>query len=140
MMLGGAITNALAFTGSNFLFSQMASSEERARHDRALEKLQHDRDAWNEARLQRIDYINQKLKDQGHAEQTFKNADEAMRQLYLLTGERLDDLPPEPHLYDMGPDGPVYLDEDQKAALEKGELAIISVGMIGTGLLVWHFV
>ena len=25
MMIGGALTNALAFTGSNFLFSQMSS-------------------------------------------------------------------------------------------------------------------
>ena len=27
LMVGGAITNALAFSGSNFLFSQMSSAE-----------------------------------------------------------------------------------------------------------------
>ena len=62
LMVGGAITNALAFSGSNFLFSQMSGAEERKRHNLAMEKLQHERDTWNEERLQRIDYINEELK------------------------------------------------------------------------------
>ena len=48
LMVGGAITNALAFSGSNFLFSQMSGAEERKRHNLAIEKLQHERDTWNE--------------------------------------------------------------------------------------------
>ena len=62
LMVGGAITNALAFSGNNFLFSQMSGAEERKRHNLAMEKLQHERDTWNEERLQRIDYINEELK------------------------------------------------------------------------------
>ena len=62
LMVGGAITNALAFSGSNFLFSQMSGAEERKRHNLAMEKLQHQHDTWNEERLERIDYINEKLK------------------------------------------------------------------------------
>ena len=62
MMVGGALVNALAFTGSNYLFSSLSSSEERKRHNLATEKLQHDRDIWNQERLQRIDYINNQLK------------------------------------------------------------------------------
>ena len=62
LMVGGAITNALAFSGSNFLFSQMSGAEERKRHNLAMEKLQHERDTWNEERLERIDYINEELK------------------------------------------------------------------------------
>ena len=68
MMVGGALTNALAFSGSNFLFSQLSGSEKRKRHNLAMEKLQHERDLWNEQRLECIDFINQKLKEQGHAE------------------------------------------------------------------------
>ena len=64
LMVGGAITNALAFSGSNFLFSQMSGAEERKRHNLAMEKLQHERDTWNEERLERIDYINEELKKQ----------------------------------------------------------------------------
>ena len=37
LMVGGAITNALAFSGSNFLFSQMSGAEERKRHNLAME-------------------------------------------------------------------------------------------------------
>ena len=35
MMVGGALVNALAFTGSNYLFSSLSSSEERKRHNLA---------------------------------------------------------------------------------------------------------
>ena len=62
LMVGGAITNALAFSGGNFLFSQMSGAEERKRHNLAMENLQHERDTWNEERLERIDYINEELK------------------------------------------------------------------------------
>ena len=33
LMVGGAITNALAFSGFYFLFSQMSGAEERKRHN-----------------------------------------------------------------------------------------------------------
>ena len=41
MMLGGAIANALAFTGSSFLLSSLSKDsidKERKRHDLAIEK------------------------------------------------------------------------------------------------------
>ena len=38
LMVGGAITNALAFSGNNFLFSHMSGAEERKRHNLAMEK------------------------------------------------------------------------------------------------------
>ena len=128
MVVGGAVVNALAFSGSNFLFSSLSSSAERKRHNLALEKLQHDRDSWNQARLQRIDYINEQLKKQDHAEKTFQNVDDAMHQYYNLTGVILDPLPPEPQLYD-------YLDEDQAEKIQNGELALLGLGLLGTGVV-----
>ena len=125
--------NALAFSGSNYLFSTLSSSAERKRHDLALEQLQHDRDSWNQARLQRIDYINTQLKKQDHAERTFADVDDAMRQYYNLTGVLLDPLPPEPHLYN-------YLDEGQTESIKNGELALVGVGMLATGVLAYNFV
>jgi hypothetical protein len=135
MMIGGALTNALAFSGSNFLFSQMSGAEERKRHNIAMEKLQHERDTWNEQRLERIDYVNQKLKEQGHAERTFKNVDEAMQQYYLLTGESLQmqQMQPEPQLSD-------FLDEEQNTALQTGEIAIVVAGVLITGYLTYRFI
>ena len=48
--IGGAVVNALAFSGSNYVFSRLTDhdDEERKRHDLALEKLQRARDQWNE--------------------------------------------------------------------------------------------
>ena len=132
MMVGGALTNALAFTGSNFLISSMASSAERKRHDLALEQLQRDRDEWNQARLQRIDFINEQLKKQDHSERTFEDVDEAMRQYYNITGIRLDALPEEPQLKD-------YLDEDQTESIEKIEIGVALVGTLGVGYLAYRY-
>ena len=44
--IGGALVNALAFSGTNFVFSKLADQgdEERKRHDLALERLQRARD------------------------------------------------------------------------------------------------
>ena len=43
MMAGGAIVNALAFSGSSFLFSKLSKNdEERVRHDKAVDKMQKD--------------------------------------------------------------------------------------------------
>ena len=132
MLAGGAVLNAFAFSGSNYLFSKLTSSAERKRHDLALEKLQHDRDSWNQARLQRIDYINEQLKKRDHAEKTFQNVDDAMYQYYNLTGVIMDPLPPEPQLYD-------YLDEDQAKNIQNGELTLLGLGMIGTGILAYNY-
>jgi hypothetical protein len=137
MMVGGALTNALAFSGSSFLFSQMSGDQERKRHNLATERLQHDRDKWNEARLKNIDYINQKLADEGHAHRTFQSVDQAMQEYYLLTGDPLPagfgEMPPEPQIED-------YLDEDQQKSLQMGELAIIGAGMLLTGYLTYRYI
>ena len=43
MLIGGALANALAFTGSSYLFSRLSKDsidKERKRHDLVVEKLQ----------------------------------------------------------------------------------------------------
>ena len=43
ILVGGALVNALTFSGSNYLFSMLRNSgvdEERKRHDMAVEQLQ----------------------------------------------------------------------------------------------------
>ena len=50
MLVGGALVNALAFSGSNYLFSKLKNSnidEERKRHDEAVEQLQAAHIAWS---------------------------------------------------------------------------------------------
>ena len=59
MMIGGAVVNALDFTGGNFLFSKLGKTqdaeEERERHDRAVEQLEAAQAAWSQKRMQRQD-------------------------------------------------------------------------------------
>ena len=133
LMVGGAITNALAFSGSNFLFSQMSGAAERKRHNLAMENLQHERDTWNEERLERIDYINEELKKRGHAAKTFQNVDQAMQQYYFLTGTVLPPLSSEPQLED-------FLDDDQRLAIQRGELTLITIGILTTAYLTYKFI
>ena len=48
-LIGGVLVNALAFTGSNFLFSTLSKEsidKERKRHDKAIEDLQKAQIEW----------------------------------------------------------------------------------------------
>ena len=136
MMIGGALTNALAFTGSNYLFSHMGSNsdEEKKRHDKAMEQLESAQADWNKKRIQRLDYINEEMKKEHHAVQTFDDVDQAMKQYYYITGKKLPDnlstpLPPKPTLSDF-----YTPSEDQK----NREIAFVVGGMALTGFVAWE--
>ena len=136
MMIGGALTNALAFTGSNYLFSHMGSNsdEEKKRHDKAMEQLESAQADWNKKRIQRLDYINEEMKKEHHAVQTFDDVDQAMKQYYYITGKQLPDnlstpLPPKPTLSDF-----YTPSEDQK----NREIAFVVGGMALTGFVAWE--
>ena len=93
MLVGGAMVNALAFSGSNYLFSMLRSSdlnEERKRHDQAVEQLQAAQAKWSRKRTERLDWISEDLRRQGHAVQTFRDVDDAMREYSRVTGTKLD--------------------------------------------------
>jgi len=52
-LLGGAIANALAFTGSSYLFHSLSKDsidKERKRHDLAIEQLQKAQISWQKKR------------------------------------------------------------------------------------------
>ena len=103
MLVGGAMVNALAFSGSNYLFLMLRSSdlnEERKRHDKAVEQLQAAQAKWSRKRTERLDLISEDLRRQGHAVQTFRDVDDAMREYWRVTGTKLDPLGPEPKLLD----------------------------------------
>ena len=61
MLIGGTLANALAFTGSSYLFSKLSKDSidaERKRHDLVIEQLQKAQIEWAQSRQQRIDFIN----------------------------------------------------------------------------------
>ena len=88
--IGGAVVNALTFSGTNFVFSRLTDhgAEERKRHDLALEKLQKARDEWNRDRMKRLDLINKRLRERNEARAYIKNVDEAMLEYYRVFAKK----------------------------------------------------
>ena len=119
--VGGAVVNALAFSGNNFFFSRLTDhgAEERKRHDLALEKLQRARDEWNRDRMKRLDFMNKRLPERNEARAYIKNVDEAMLEYYRVFPKKIKPLPPEPELSDF-----YHPSEVQK----NGELLFVAVG------------
>ena len=65
MLIGGVLANALAFTGSSYLFHRLSADSidaERACHDVAIEKFQAAQIEWAHKRQQRIAFINNQLR------------------------------------------------------------------------------
>ena len=132
MLLGGAAVNALAFSGSNYLFSLLRSSgldEERKRHDKAVEQLQAAQAEWSRRRTQRLDWINEELRRQSHSVQTFRDVDTAIREYAHVTGKNLSPLDPEPQLSDF-----YTPSNDQKDR----EIAFVVLGMAATGVVAYQ--
>ena len=96
-LIGGALVNALAFTGSNYLFSSLSKEsidKERKRHDKAIEDLQRAQIEWAKKRQEPLDYINDQIMKQRKAEKRFADLNSAMQQYFVVTGRRLEPLPP----------------------------------------------
>ena len=103
ILIGGALANALAFTGSSYLFHRLSADNidaERKRHDAAIEALQKAQVEWAHKRQERIDYINNQLKLERKAETKFTELNEAMREYHEVFGHELPPLPREPVLSD----------------------------------------
>ena len=82
--VGGAVVNALAFSGTNFVFSRLKDhgKKERERHDLAVAKLQKAKDEWNKDQMKRLDFINKRLSERNEARANINNVDEAMLEYY----------------------------------------------------------
>ena len=126
MMIGGAVVNALAFTGSNFLFS--SNHEEQKRHDKAVEELQEAQAKWSHKRTQRIDWINEELRRRGIAMNNFRDVDAAMYQYSLLTKQNLPRLEKQPVISDF------YVPSESQ---KDREIAFIILGMSILGVVVY---
>ena len=63
--------------GTNLAFSMLTDhgAKERKRHYLALEKLQKERDKWNEDRMKRLDFINKRLREKNDAKAYISKVD-----------------------------------------------------------------
>ena len=137
MLIGGALANALAFTGSSYLFHRLSAGNidaERKRHDAAIEALREARIEWTHKRQQRIDFINNQLRLERKAETKFTELNEAMREYHEVFGHEVSGaLPPlsrELVLSDF------YTPTDEQ---HYRELGFIALSMIGIGGVLYYF-
>ena len=133
MLIGGALANALAFSGSSFLFSSLSKNKidaERKRHDKAIEDMQKAQIEWSQKRQEHIDFINNEITKENKAEKRFNDLADAMQQYYIVTGKRLPKLPPKPVLSDF------YIPSDDH---KDRELAFIALSMIGVGVVLYYY-
>ena len=96
MLIGGALANALAFTGSSYLFHRLSKDSidaKRKRYDSAIEKLQKSQIKWAHRWQQRIDFINNQLRLERKAETKFTELNDAMREYHEVFGHKLPPLP-----------------------------------------------
>ena len=102
-LIGGALVNALAFTGSNYLFSSLSKEsidKERKRHDKAIKDLQRAQIEWAKKRQGQLDYINNEIGKEHAAEKRFMDLNSAMQQYFIVPGRQLEPLPPKSVLSD----------------------------------------
>ena len=124
IMLGGAVLNATAFIGGNYLAKVISGSSsadlqlERERHDKAMEKYQKDYAADQEKRMALIDFINRRKDDKNQASENISKTDKALR-LYNQMGN-----PPRFSDY-------YRPNSDQKT----GEMVYVSGGMLALGYI-----
>ena len=132
MLIGGALANALAFTGSSYLFHRLSADNidaERKRYDAAIEALQKAQIEWNRKCQQRIDFINNQLRLERKAETKFTELNDTMRECHEVFGHELP-LPREPVLSDF------YTPSDEQ---HYRELEFIALRMIGIGGVLYYF-
>ena len=133
MLIGGALANALAFTGSSYLFHRLSADNidaERKRHDLAIEALQKAQIDWAHKLQQRINFINNQLRLKHAAETKFTELNDAMREYHEVFGHELPPLPRDPVLSDF------YTPTDEQ---HYRELGFIVSSMIGIRGVLYYF-
>lgn len=98
-LIGGAITNAVAFSGSNYLFSLFHNREadqERIRHDKAIEKYQQHHNEWIESRQKKIDFINDRQNQARYGLIAMDSADDSLKLYHEIFGGKVM---PEPQFH-----------------------------------------
>ena len=135
-MIGGAVLNAAAFTGGNYLARYIAGDngkaalEEKTRHDKALEAYNMATEKYTQERTQLLDWIETNREIKAQADQNFTNTDYAFK-LYNQAhpGYKLS-LPTKPKFSD------IY----QPSELQKqGELLFVGGGALALGFAAFRF-
>ena len=85
--------------------------------------------SWSRTRTERLDFINEELRRQGHAVKTFRDVDAAMQKYAQVTRHNLAPLGPEPQFSDF-----YHPSNGQKDR----EIAFVILGMAATGVVAYR--
>ena len=136
MMIGGAVLNATAFTGGNYLAKFLAGDnskaalDEKTRHDKALEAYQSAVAKYSHERTQLLDWINTNEEIKEHADKNFTNTDYAFKLYNQNHPDQRLTVPKRPNFSDM------Y----QPSELQKqGELLFVGGGALALGYTAFRF-
>ena len=134
IMIGGAVLNAAAFTGGNYLAKYIAGDSgqaalaEKTRHDKALESYNTAMEKYTEERTQLLDWIETNREIKAQADQNFTNTDYAFK-LYNQA---------HPDYKLTQPTKPIF--SYQPSELQKqGELLFVGGGALALGYAAFRF-
>ena len=135
-MIGGAVLNAAAFTGGNYLAKYIAGNSGQAalakktRHHKALEAYQAAMEKYTRERTQLLYWIEANGEIKAQANQNFMNTDYAFK----LYNQAHPDYKLTLHT------APKFADMYQPSELQKqGELFFVSGGMLALGYVAFGF-
>ena len=130
IMFGGAVFNAAAFIGGNYLARHLTGGdkalEETIRHNRALEAYQAAHAKYMRDRTKLLDWIATNMKMKEQAEHDFKDTDYAFKLYNQAHPDRPMIPPKEPQFSEF-----YQPSEEQK----QGELLFVGAGALGLGPL-----
>jgi len=133
VIVGAAIINAIAFTAGNALYDKYGrndGSEERFRHDKAVEDLQKASTEWNQKRLDTLDFINNRIRDRSEARNVFDDVDKALEFYNETHPDAQLEIPAKPAFNDF------YKPADEQKYYE---LFVVSALGCATGYVAYRF-
>ena len=136
MIIGGAVLNAAAFTGGNYLAKYIAGDSgqaalaEKTWHDKAIEAYDAAMDKYNRERTQLLDWVETNREIKAQANQNFTNTDYAFKLYNQAHPDYKLSMPTEPKFSEM------Y----QPSELQKqGELLFVGGGALALGYAAFRF-
>jgi len=136
MMISGAVLNAEAFTGGNYLVkylsgdSGQAALAEKTRHDKALEAYEAAQARYSQERTKLLDWIETNRENKAQAKQNFTNTDYAFKLYNQAHPDRKMTLSKDPKFSDS---------YQPSAAQKEGELLFVGGSALALGYAAFHF-
>ena len=134
LMIGGAVLNAAAFTGGNYLAKYLSGDDgaaaERKRHDKALEAYEVAQARYSQERTKLLVWIETNRENKEMAKQNFTNTDYAFKLYNQALPDRKMTLPKEPKFSDF---------YQPSEAQKQGELLFVGGSALALGYAAFRF-